>query len=250
MKFYFFSYAAAAGKEHMIYQKLQKDLFDQIEIQAKRGNFPNTIVPMRNFDNDNSRCLTSVFFLSQTKVLPEIQKLIDKMQISDNRQYYYPKSSLHLTVQNIRSESVPPLYDVDDIEKAKRTFTKIVSKHKSIKCHLKGLFELPTSIAIRGFTDESLKDLVLDLRQELIFAGVPDNKKYASDSVFFCNSTICRYQTQPNGKFFETVKKYKERDFGIFTIDRVSLITTNSVATPQHTTIISDISLASSSVFS
>lgn len=234
----------------MIFQKLQKDLFDQIEIQAKRGNSSNTLVAMRNFDNDNSRCLTSVFFLSQTKVLPEIQKLIHKMQIADSRQYYYPKPSLHLTVQNIRSESIPPLYDIEDIKKAKRVFAKIIPKHKSIKCHLKGLFELPTSIAIRGFTDESLKDLVLDLRQELISAGIPDNKKYASDSVFFFNSTICRYQTQPNGRFFETVKKYKELDFGIVTIDKVSLITTNSVATLRHTTIISNISLASSSVFS
>lgn len=46
------------------------------------------------------------------------------------------------------------------------------------------------------------------------------------------------YQTQPNGKFFETVRQYKERDFGVVTIDRVSLITTNSVADSKHTKLI------------
>ena len=230
----------------MVFQKLQKDLFDRIEVQAKRGNSLNTLVSMRDFDNDNSRCLTSVFFLSQTEVVSDIQKLMDKMKIADNRQYYYPDSSFHLTIQNIRTESIPPLYNEEDVEKAKRVFDKIIPKHKSIKCHLKGLFELPTSIAIRGYTDESLKELVLDLRQELIAAGVPDNKKYASDSVFFCNSTICRYQTQPNSKFFETVKRYKEQDFGIVTIDGVSLITTNSVASQNYTNVILQIILSSS----
>lgn len=229
----------------MVFQKLQKDLFDRIEIQIKRGNFSSTLVAMRNFDNDKSQCLTSVFFLSQIKVLPEIQKLIDKMRIADNRQYYYPKSSLHLTVQNVRTENVSPLYNQEDIEKAKLVFAKIAPRHKPIRCHLKGLFELPTSIAIRGYTDESLKDLVLDLRQELISAGVPDNKKYASESVFFCNSTICRYQTQPNDKFFEIVKQYKEWNFGLVTIDRVSLITTNSVANPNHTNVILQVPLSS-----
>lgn len=228
----------------MTFQKLQKNLFDRIEIQAKRGNSSNTLVAMRNFDNDNSRCLTSVFFLSQTKVVSEIQKLIDEMQIADNRQYYYPDFSLHLTIQNIRTESIPPLYNKEDIEKAKQVFVKVIPKHKSIKCHLKGLFELPTSIAIRGYTDESLRDLVLDLRQELISAGVPDNKKYASNSVFFCNSTICRYQVLPNSKFFEIVRQNKDKDFGIATIDRVSLIATNSVADPKSTNIISRIPLA------
>jgi hypothetical protein len=230
----------------MVFQKLQKDLFDRIEIQAKGGNSSNTLVAMRNFDNDNSRCLTSVFFLSQTEIVSDIQKLIDKMKIADNRQYYYPVSSFHLTIQNIRTESIPPLYNEEDVEKAKRVFEKIIPKHKPIKCHLKGLFELPTSIAVRGYTDEFLKDLVLDLRQELIASGIPDNKKYASDSVFFCNSTICRYQTQPNGKFFETVKQYKERDFGIVTIDMVSLITTNSVASRNYTNVILPILLSSS----
>lgn len=229
----------------MTFQKLQKDLFDRIEVKAKRGNSSNTLVAMRNFDNDNSRCLTSVFFLSQTKAVSEIQKLIDEMQIADNRQYYYPSSSLHLTIQNIRTENIPPLYNKNDVERTKQVFIKVIPRHKSIKCHLKGLFELPTSIAIRGHTDESLKDLVLDLRQELIAAGVPDNKKYASDSVFFCNSTICRYHTQPNGKFFETVKKYKELNFGLVTIDRVSLITTNSVANPNNTNVILQVPLSS-----
>lgn len=52
----------------MIFQKLQKELFDRIEIQAKNGRSNNALVAMRDFKNDTSRCLTAVFFLSQTIV--------------------------------------------------------------------------------------------------------------------------------------------------------------------------------------
>jgi 2'-5' RNA ligase len=230
----------------MSFQKLQKELFDRIEIQAKNGNSNNTLVAMRGFKNDTSRCLTAVFFLSQTIVASKILKLIDELRDADSRQYYYPVSSLHLTIQNVRTESIPPLFNKDDIEKAKSAFSKVISKHKSIKCYLKGLFELPTSLSVRGYTDKSLKDLVLDLRQELISAGVPDNKKYASEEIFFCNSTICRYQIKPNDKFFEIVRRNKNRDFGIVDINKVDLMTTNAVADRKHTGIISSIPLNSS----
>ncbi|MBI2309829.1 hypothetical protein HYU89_02935 [Candidatus Collierbacteria bacterium] len=233
----------------MTYQKLQKELFDRIEIQAKIGNSSNTLVAMRNFDNDNSRCLTSVFFLSQTKVVSEIQKFTEELQVADNRQYYYPVFSLHITIQNIRNENIQPLFNQEDIDMTKQVFAKIIPKHKPIKCHLKGLFELPTSISIRGYTDESLKDLVLDLKRELISVGVPDNKKYASDSIFFCNSTICRYQVQPNDKFFEIVRRNKNRDFDAVDINEVSLMTTNAVADQKYTNIINSIPLASPNFF-
>lgn len=228
----------------MTFQKLQKELIDRIEIQAKKGNSNNTLVAMRDFKHDTSRCLTSVFFLSQTQTASQLQKFTEELKEVDNRQYYYQVSSLHITIQNIRIESVKPLFNQGDIDRAKQVFAKIVPKHKPITCHLKGLFELPTSIAIRGYTDESLKDLVLDLRQELISAGVSDNKKYASDSVFFCNSTICRYQTSPNNEFFKIIQQNNNRDFGIVSINEVSLITTNSVADPKSTNIIRRIPLA------
>lgn len=228
----------------MTFQKLQIELFDRIEIQVKNKKSNNTLVAMRDFKHDTSRCLTSVFFLSQTIVASKILKLADELKDTDNRQYYYPPPSLHLTIQNIRTENIPPLYNKEDIEKAKRVFAKVIPKHKPIKCHLKGLFELPTSLSVRGYTDESLRDLVLDLKRELISAGVPDNKKYSSDSVFFCNCTICRYQVQPRNKYFEIVKQNKDKDFGIVTINEVSLITTNSVADPKSTNTISQIPLA------
>ena len=64
-----------------------------------------------------------------------------------------------------------------------------------------------------------------------------------SDKIFFCNSTICRYQVQPNSKFFEIVRQNKEIDLGVIVIDRISLITTNSVADSVLTKIINQISL-------
>lgn len=223
----------------MNYQQKQVQLFDHIEKSFKEGQTPSTIVePVENYADDDRICLTSVVFIPPKIQETIISEVINPLRQVDLKQYYYVPNSFHITIQNIRTINNPFFFNQEDIEKAKEVFRKVIPKHKSFSFKLKGLFELPTSLSIKAFSDESFHYLVKELRETLTTAGVSDNKKYASKDVFFGNSNICRYTSKPNSSFFEKVTELKDHEIGEIKVNDVSLITTNSVCYPNKTKII------------
>lgn len=221
------------------YQQLQETVFNQLEKDAKKGNASATFVePLSDYAGDQQMCLTSVAFLPPVLCQVVINKIIKPLKKVDDRQYYFPSNSLHVTIQNIRVISSPLLFTADDIEKAKQIFHKVTAKYSPLILELKGILELPNSLSIRGYSDKIFGDFVLELRAELKKAGIPDNKKYASKNVVFGNSTICRFTKEPTKEFFAKVKELKNIEIGKFEIKTVSLITTNAVCHPDKTKII------------
>lgn len=221
------------------YQQKQFHLFRDLEKKFKQGKKPASIVePAKDYIKDNRICLTSVVFVPVDIQKNIIQKIINPLKEVDKRQYYYPLKSLHLTIQNIRTINDPPLFNEKDVEKVKSVFKKIIPKHKSFYFELKGLFEMPSSLSICGYSNEAIKYLVLELRDELQKISVPDNKIYASSEIFFGNINVCRYPVNPNGNFVKKVKELKNINISRLEIKKVSLITTNSVCHPRKTKII------------
>lgn len=223
------------------YHQKQQEVISQIEKQFKSGRNPSSIVkPVANYVDDNRLCFTSVVFPPQSIEQKIIDQLITPFKQADNRQYFYTPGSFHLTIQNIRTISDPPLFNNEDIEKAKEVFAKVIPKYPKFIFQLKGLFELPTSLTVCGFTDEILTSLSLELTQELIRTGVPDNKQYFTQEVMFGNLTFCRYTQEPNSRFIEKISELKNIEIGDFEARSVSLIITNAAATPNKTQIIQD----------
>jgi len=219
------------------YQEKQFELFEQVE----RGQADSlSIVPQRrDHAADVRMCLTALVFFSKNLQDRVTESIIQPLAEADPEQYYYPPESMHVTIQNVRNINEPPHFSEQDVEKVKIKFREIIPRHQRFSMSLKGLFQLPTSIALRGYTDEQLRALVMDLRQGLIDCGVPDDKKYASEKVFFGSSTICRVTQRPNAAFYEQVKNLKEVEVGKLEIQEIALITTNAVCHPRKTVVIS-----------
>ena len=220
------------------YQQKQTQLFNKIESSFKKGESISTIVePVNNYINDSRICLTAVAFLP--KDLQEVVRLkvTEYLKTADQSQYYYLPQSLHLTIQNIRTIQNPPLFNPEDIEKVKMVFRKIIPKYHSFSFEIKDIFELPTSLSLRAYCNETLGDLALELRKSLKGIGVADNKTYASGDIVFGNITVCRYTKNPNTSFFKIVKKLKNIEIGKMNVSTASLITTNSVCYPDKTII-------------
>lgn len=228
----------------MTYQQKQFDLFEKIEKSFKKGESPSTIVePVKDYVKDNRICLTAAVFMS-----PDIQRIIETKVIkplkeADGSQYYYLPESLHLTIQSVRTSHHPPEFTHEDIKKVRGVLDEIIPKHKKLNFNLKGLFELPTSLGIRAFSDASLTSLVSELREKLQTAGVPDNKTYASNEVVFGNVTVCRYKNSPKNSFQEKVSQLKDVEIGQLRVKNISLITTNPVCHPKWTKILGGYSL-------
>lgn len=227
------------------YQELQEGLFNTIEENAKHGKQLSTIVPtVRDYRQDKRLCLTGVSFLPselQRKIETDILNPLLKI---DPVQYYYPPQALHLTIQNVRASNYPPTFNQNDIKKVKAVFMEVIPNHKRIKFELKGIFNLPTSLAIRAYSNSSLKNLVLELRKKLATAGVADDKVYASAEVFFGNITFCRFTKTPNKEFQQKISNLKNIKIGTMIVNTVSLITTNPGCHPNRTIAIDKIYLS------
>ncbi|MBI2074857.1 MAG: hypothetical protein HYT83_03425 [Candidatus Levybacteria bacterium] len=226
------------------YQQKQFQLFEKIEEKFKKGENPSTIVEsLSDYASDSRICLTSVVFPPREIQQAIISKVIKPLKNADNRLYYYLPNSFHLTIQNIKSIANPPNFTNEEIEKVKKVLQSVVPRYKSFEFNIKGIFELPTSLSLRAYSDEILKYLVLELREELKNVGVYDNKKYASSEIFFGNISICRFTETPNNSFFEEEKKLKDVRIGKLKVAKISLITTNSVCHPGKTNIIEEFNL-------
>ncbi|MFH2104782.1 MAG: hypothetical protein ABII72_00945 [Parcubacteria group bacterium] len=228
------------------YQKQQHEAFEQLEKEVRARETTVTLVEtMADYAADQRLCLTSVVFPP-----PELQKtvldnIIAPLKQADDRQCYYPPTSLHVTIQSIRTvpADFPPRFTTEDIEKVKKVFQQVLSQHSSFTFKLKGLLELPTSLSIRAYSNKTLGDLALELRKELAKAGVPDNKQYISPDVVFGNMTICRYTTEPNEGFQTKIAELKTTDWGKLEVREINLITTSAVCHPDKTTILTTYNL-------
>jgi len=223
------------------YQAKQLELTKKIEEDFKDGLFPSTIVDsVSDYINDNRRCLTTVVFIPQHLEKIILDKIINPLKKIDPTQCYYIPNSFHVTIRNIRIAEYPPSFDDFDIEKAKKVFRKVIPKYHSFIFDIKRLFELPTSLAISAFSDKTLGDLALELREKLRMAGVSDNKIYADENIVIGNTTISRFTDTPNSDFKEKVKEFKNICIGSFEVRKISLITTNAICHPSKTKIIEE----------
>ncbi|MBI5621568.1 hypothetical protein HY933_01730 [Candidatus Falkowbacteria bacterium] len=226
------------------YQEQQKDLINTIERQVSAGSFSATTVAMRNdFVTSQEISLTAVSF-----VPPEINRVISESIIEPLRQvepghYFLPPESRHVTIKNVRAIHHPPNFTDGDIEKVAALFAKIIPEHQSFSFHLQGLLLFPTSISLMGYCDERLKYLVQALDSGLRDIGVPDDKKYLSDEVFFGNITLCRLTASPSLAFIAKIKGFKNVVVGSLPLTEISLISCNPVCHPSSRKIIAQYSL-------
>ena len=228
------------------YQQKQQDLFDFIEQSFKAGQNPSTISPTtEDFENDNRISLTSAVFPDSDLQQKINEKIIIPLKQIDPNLFFYQPDRLHCTIKNIRVINYPPDFSQETIEKAKQVLAKVIPKHHSFKIHFQGLFDLPVSLALRGYCGEELGELVKELISELEKAGIPDNKKYASSEVFFGNITLCRYPQKPNQEFFEKNKQLKSVEIGDLEVNTIKLFTSNIVLAPQTKNIIESFDLNS-----
>ncbi len=221
------------------YVAQQKKIIQQMKDNIRLGQIKQSIVEMRsNYENDNATGLVSVAFppINITKIISE--KIIEPLKSTDNNHFYYSTEFLHLTIKNVRTVNSPPLFNNEDVDKVDNLFAQIFPKFETFNFTLQGLVLFPTSVSLIGYCHETLKELVQTLDFGLKDIGVPDNKKYISDTIFFGNITLCRFTQNPNSSFKNKLQELENIYIGEMPVSEVSLITCNSVCNPKTRKII------------
>ncbi|OGH68995.1 MAG: hypothetical protein A3I29_01010 [Candidatus Magasanikbacteria bacterium RIFCSPLOWO2_02_FULL_44_11] len=212
------------------YSQQQKTMVNELENTFANGNHKSTVVDMqKDYANDDQICLTSVVFIPNeiSKIITD--KIINPLRAIEPMHYYYPPDSMHLTIKNIRTINKPPLFSQTDIEKTQNLYSKIIPKFQKFEFNVEDAVLFPTSLSVMAYSKDTLKDLVLSLDKGLKEIGVPDNKKYLSDSVFWGNITVCRFTQKPSQEFIHMAKQLRNLKIGKFNINKISLITCNAV---------------------
>lgn len=226
------------------YRLQQKKLIKQLEDSFTKDVHKSTVVEMKSdYANDDQICLTSLVFIPDEISREIIFDVIEKLKTIEPQHYFYPPESMHLTIKNIRTVHKPPLFSETDIDKVNQLFSEIVPQFSIFEFSVEDVLVFPTSLSIMAYSNDTLQKLISTLDKGLQKIGVPDNKKYLSDSVSFGNITICRFTQNPSTQFIEEVKKMRNLKIGKFKVEKVNLITCNAVCYPESRKIIGEYKL-------
>lgn len=221
------------------YLTQQKATIKMLEDSLAKGVSKSTVVNMqKDYENDDQICLTSVVFISNEFSSKIISNVIAKLKKIEPQHYYYPPEAFHLTIKNVRTINKPKLFNNSDINKANNLFKNVIPKFSSFDFCVEDVLVFPTSLALMAYSDEDLKKLVNDLDKGLKQVGVPDNKKYFSNTVYWGNITFCRFTNKPSTHFINEVNKMRNLVIGSFKVKDINLITCNSVCSPKSRKII------------
>ncbi|MDA2922756.1 hypothetical protein MYX07_05845 [Patescibacteria group bacterium AH-259-L07] len=208
----------------------QKALVKKLEDSFIQGVHKSSIVDIQqDYANNDQICLTSVVFIPDAISNKIIQNVIDPLEQIEPYHYYYPTESMHLTIKNIRTIHKPPLFTKLEINRVSELFNKIISKFPIFEFYVEDILAFPTSLSVMAYSNDTFQRLVLELDKGLNEIGVPDNKRYLSNSVFWGNITVCRFVKNPGEQFVAAVNKMRNLKIGKFRVENVNLITCNAV---------------------
>ncbi len=216
------------------YRVLQKERVGRLEQGGTAGPGKVSVVPMQSsYLGQPERTLTTVLF-----VPPDIGQRIQETLVRplfqvEPEHHYYPTDALHLTIKNVRSLAYPLTFSAHTIATADRVLADRVPRHAAFDFSLEELVAFRTSVALIGYTERGLQRIIQDLDAGLRQVGLPDDKRYVSDTVFFGNITLCRFVRPPSPVFLERVASLRHAFTGVLNARRLHLITADAVCSPQ-----------------
>ncbi len=217
----------------------QKSTVQQLKNSLDKGQGNFTVVEMRkDYENDSETCLTSVVFVPGNLAQSISQQIIEPLRSLEAEHFYYTDGLMHSTIKNVRTIHDPPLFTEGDVAKVHQLFGQIIPQFPAFTFTWEDLTLFPTSIALIGYCNQTLQQLVQALDAGLREIGVPDNKTYFSDTVFWGNLTVCRLRYPPTALLRQRVKELEAIQIGEMSVTQIHLVTCNSVCHPKTRKII------------
>ena len=219
------------------YQQQQRELIATIRQNMGSMAQRATTVPMQSdYAQDPARCLTLISFVPAAATRTIQRTLQTQLEAVAPEHYFYPAESMHITIKNIRSAATPPGFSAHDIARADQLLGTILTGRPAIHFKFQELVAFPNSISLIGYSSAALQALVLDLDRTLRAAGLPDDKRYMSDTVFFGNITFCRFTTDPTPAFLDAARSLTLAAPVQVEVNELTLITCNAAAAPSTIT--------------
>ena len=177
-------------------------------------------------DVSDSRFGITLLIRPNDEIKAKIQLFLNELREIDSKQYYYPDSDIHITLMSIISCYKGFTLDKIRTEKYIEIIEKSLIDVDKIKIEFRGITASPSAIMIQGFpTDESLNILRDKLRENFKKSTLEESidSRYA---IATAHSTVLRFQEKVENpeKLMAVVEKFRDYDFGEFTVDKLELV--------------------------
>lgn len=155
-----------------------------------------------------------------------IQEFLSHLKTIEPDQYYYRNSDMHVTVLSIISCYAG--FNLNQIKPAEyvAVIQKSLSALPKFSIQFKGITASSSSVLIQGFLpDNTLNRLRDQLRINFKNSGLEQtiDKRYAIQTA---HTTIARFRKNlaHTSEFIQVLNKYRQYEFGTFTVDAVELV--------------------------
>jgi 2'-5' RNA ligase len=174
----------------------------------------------------DSRFGMTLLIRPSEKIKAAIQLFLNELKAIEKQQYYYPDADIHITLMAIIS--CYEGFTLDKISVA--NYSKIIQESLvdsgKIKIEFQGVTASPSALMIQGFpADESLNAVRNKLRGNFKKSALEQNidSRY---TIATAHSTVMRFQEklQNPEKLIAVAEKFRDYNFGKFTVDKVELV--------------------------
>lgn len=193
-------------------------------------------------DASDSRFGITLIIRPSEEIKANIQLFLAELKEIDPAQYYYPDSDIHITLLSIIS-----CYEGFSLAKIKVSdYIEIIEKSlidlDEIKIEFRGVTASNSAIMIQGFpSNESLNDLRNKLRENFKTSTLEQSidSRYAISTA---HSTVVRFQEklQNPEKLIHIVEKFRDYDFGEFTVNKIELVSNDWYQREENTIHLAD----------
>lgn len=205
--------------------KQLEDLYSRINtqgIQAIQEHQEEVDPHLLDLAHDGRRGLTLLAHLP-AHVSRNISYALGEIKQVEPTQYYYPSSTMHLTIMDLRQAVTGFQITTSKLTAYCQLISAVTQQVGPIEWRLAGLIASPGAILVKGTYSAELASLRKKLRQTLENSELILDERYPT---FSGHSTVVRYQ-QPiinSQLLLRDLADLRDVNFGSFTVSRVDLV--------------------------
>jgi 2'-5' RNA ligase len=215
------------------YPAQQRRLLARVRRDVRAADAASSVPRVADYAADAARSLTIVAFPPASVRAAIATQLQAPLAARASAHYYYPAASFHITIKNVRQAAAPPNFDAGDVARVAALLPDVARACAPVTFTFHEVLAFPNSLSLIGYSSAALQALVLNLDRALRAAGLPDDKRYMSDTVFFGNITFCRFTTDPTPAWLEAARTLTLASPVEVNVNELNLITCNAAAAPQ-----------------
>lgn len=208
------------------------NLYRDALLKFKKGRYQTD--KLINSPEDSRYGLTLLARPSE-ETITKIQRFLDRVREIEPQQYYYPPSSIHITVLAIISCHKGFNLDQIDDKAYIENIRNGLKGSESFEVEFKGITASPSCLLIQGFFKNQTLNVIRDnLRATFKQSPLPHSmdKRYVIQTA---HSTVMRLKTVllDSSRFIALLEEYRDYEFGSFTIDTMELVANDWYHKPE-----------------